>query len=102
MLSKSTGSASTWSAEVAPWRSTITKPPARHACASVLSSAAADPAARPPSSADSPPASARAANALRDPLSMLNPCSNQEHALTGGLRVEQLVGLLGLLQLPAM
>src|SRR3954463_7989362 len=28
--------------------------------------------------------------------------SDQEHALAGGLAVEQLVGLLGLIQLPAM
>src|SRR5438045_3247931 len=102
MLSKSTGSASTWSAEVAPWRSTITRPPARNASAIALSSAAAGPAATPPSSADSPAASASAANVLRDPPSMLNPLFRSGTRPYRSSACRTVCGLLGLLQFPLM
>src|SRR5256885_2118067 len=103
MLSKSTGSASTWSAAVAPWRSTIIRPPARRACASSLSSAIAERAPRP-NSAAAPAANSTARNVLRDPMSMriLRGSVDQEHAFAGGLGVEQLVGLVRLVELPAV
>src|SRR3954451_11600329 len=109
MLSKSTGSASVWSAAVAPWRSTIIRPPARRACTSSLSSAIAERAPRP-NSAAAPAANSTARNILRDPTSVrilrARPCLlglvDQEHAFAGGLGVEQLVGLVGLVELPAV
>src|SRR5580704_12600826 len=103
MLSKSIGLASAWSAKVAPCRRTITRPPARKACARSLSSAIAGRGPTPPNRVHRPAAKARAEKLRRDALSISDfPFLHQEHALAGGLGIKQLVGLFGLIQFPAV
>src|SRR5215216_2930170 len=100
MLSKSIGSTSTWSAAVAPCRSTITNPPARSACATAPSSATAGFAAAATSSRHKPHSSSSAISDRREGPGIT--ASHQEHALAGGLAVEQLVGLVGLVEPPSV
>src|SRR5437867_1818619 len=78
----------------------MTSPPARKACASSLSSAAAARGAAP-STPQRPPASTSIAIARRE-RSFTGRPSHQEDALAGGLGVEQFVGLLGLVEPPAV
>src|SRR5262249_4747266 len=66
------GSVSAWSGKVAPWRTTMTKPPARSALATSLSSAAAEIGAASEIAANRPPANANAANLRRESTSMIN------------------------------
>src|ERR1700730_11799581 len=56
----------------------------------------------PSNRADKPAANASAINVLRDPPSIAVFPLDQEYALAGGLGVEQLVGLVRLIELPAV